>query len=338
MLDIRQRIVWGNLHASKTPVNLKLTAQHVASVLVILGIIVGFAGSVNHHYLITYGANGSTIGEILDQFYTNVFVDFVGFGITILVIDKLNKREIEKRYRSNLQRESRSGVNDVAIRAIEELRSIGALQSGELMGKYFSRGNLRGADFSRAELSGTDFSNAELMNANFNLANLRGAKFHSAFITEALFQTADLTDAEFSFQTAKDANFTHAELTNAIFMGVDLSLARNLELDQLILAKSLFRSVLPHIGHYDGRFRMESDLDGISKLGFDPLIPEQVAQYYEVSLANYLAGQKWADENLVQARTRALTMVGLRADMRNAFLSGRVWIDPLTGEQSIAVK
>jgi hypothetical protein len=71
--------------------------------------------------------------------------------------------------------------------------------------------------------------------------------------------------------------------------------------EQLIQLHDLRRTIMPDGCLYDGRFQLPGDLNwALEKFGIDvrTAAPEQMANYYEVSVDAYLKGQEWAKHHL----------------------------------------
>lgn len=59
---------------------------------------------------------------------------------------------------------------------------------------------------------------------------------------------------------------------------------------------------MPDGTRYDGRYRLAGDLEVAKVDKHDIDDPAAMAQFYKVSLEDYLQGQKWAEENLPKYR------------------------------------
>ena len=68
------------------------------------------------------------------------------------------------------------------------------------------------------------------------------------------------------------------------------------------LAKVMKDSTMPDGKRYDGRFRLEKDIILAADFFPDGASDQDMADYYAVTLEEYLEGQKWADENLHKYR------------------------------------
>lgn len=133
----------------------------------------------------------------------NLYTHVVSVFLTIFVLNTLAERREERRrvadLKARLLREARSKVNDIAVKAIEEIRANGWLE-GE-------QGLLKGAD-----LSGTDLHLVDAEYVNFNEANLSKSNFSYAILEWGHFSSADLAYANLSHAALDGADFSHADL------------------------------------------------------------------------------------------------------------------------------
>lgn len=107
------------------------------------------------------------------------------------------------------------------------------------------------SDFTCAKLISADFGNAFLVNAILTEAKLQGADFagailHSCILKKASLQNAILQGADLKGVYLTGANLQDAEVDNASFRGayldeVDLKGVKNLSLEQLLQANSLYQ-------------------------------------------------------------------------------------------------
>jgi len=114
--------------------------------------------------------------------------------------------------------------------------------------------DLKGASLERAKCEGTFFSCANLSNACLNFAKLIEAKcilttFKGAHLIKANLKNANLSNADFSNTILYLANFSGADLKDAKFHGANLMAAnlkgaKNLTLEQIAKAKTLYSAQL----------------------------------------------------------------------------------------------
>lgn len=122
--------------------------------------------------------------------------------------------------------------------------------------------NLRGANFFdwqapesndefSANLEKADLTDTDLCEANLCHVNLQGALLGYAKLKKAHLQGANLTDAYFDHTEMQDTEFLGANLQCTNFNDADLQEAnfimyKNLTLDQLLKAKTLYKAKLPN--------------------------------------------------------------------------------------------
>ncbi len=145
-----------------------------------------------------YVVGGILIGILIFPFLELVITDLselliglvpeaIGIGFTVFFLDRIyQKRDIEN-LKKRLIREVGSRINDVSLKAIEDLRSQKWLigDASLLKGADLRHANLANADLKHTNLEGTDFfdanlKDADLQNASLFRANLRGVKLSGA--------------------------------------------------------------------------------------------------------------------------------------------------------------
>ncbi len=109
--------------------------------------------------------------------------------------------------------------------------NVTTLLAANLQGAILQGIDFRGDDFTGAVLTGTDLQGADLREAKF-----QGAKFEGANLSWTNLQGADLREAKF-----QGAKFEGAEINDANLQDADLSGAKNLTLDMLLEAGSLYQ-------------------------------------------------------------------------------------------------
>jgi hypothetical protein len=165
----------------------------------------------------------------LPSFHRNISPEFIGIGVTVLVIDFANEKRAEEREKIELVFQMGSPVNIFARDAVRVLRARGwhedgTLREADLREADLKEANLHGADLRgallcRAELSNVDLQNADLRNADLRLADLRYADLLGSNLLGANLRDADL----------RNADLTRAKVTN----------------DQLRQADSLLGTTMP---------------------------------------------------------------------------------------------
>jgi uncharacterized protein YjbI with pentapeptide repeats len=161
--------------------------------------------------------------------------------------------------------------NKYSLEAVAELRVRGWLLDGSLRGTALCQAQLQSADLMAADLSNVDFHQANLDFADLSKAKLNGAKLNRASL--------------------QGVNFDHTDLTNADLYKVNLRAARNLTDAQLSQANELLGSTMPDGKVYDGRFNLVGDLGLARWAKADVNDPAKMAEFYGVSLDEYLQGQ-----------------------------------------------
>ncbi len=190
-----------------------------------------------------------------DGYSTNLFTEFISIGVTVFVIDLLNRQRDERNRIKDLQarllREVRSPENAIARHAIHELREHGWLagEDGLLKGANLRSANLQGANLGGANLQGAELVFAKLQGANLVLANLQGAELvfaelqganlgfaklqgavlGTATLRGAHLDNAKLHGAQLRETNLQDADLYKANLQGANLMGASLHGAKNLE-------------------------------------------------------------------------------------------------------------
>ncbi len=162
--------------------------------------------------------------------------------------------------------------NRIVLKAVADLRTSGMLTDGSLRGVALCQAALEGAD-----LKGADLCYVDLHQACLDDADLSGVKLQAAKLNRASLHGADL----------KGANFTNAD-----FYKVNLRGAAHLTEEQLAGLNELFGSIMPDGTVYNGRFNLFGDLARAKWAKIDPDDPKSMAEFYGVTLADYLEGQK----------------------------------------------
>ena len=106
-------------------------------------------------------------------------------------------------------------------------------REAELRQSKFLRCDCQRADFSEARLDETDFSHTNLAKAKFVRADLARSTFNGADLSKADFSESNLIDADLRGANITGANFKDANLAGAKLDGLDLSKAKNLQVESL---------------------------------------------------------------------------------------------------------
>lgn len=183
-------------------------------------------------------------------------------------------REAEVNAQTLLLQKLRSPDNKTVLRAVKELRARGRLSTDTLVWAYLQYAHLQGADLRCANLR-----KADLCMANLQGANLEGANLEDARLNKVNLCGADLSGAD---------------LKGAVLTNANLQQARGIGDEQFIQTNGLRGATLPDGGLYDGRFNLAGDIAAARFLRVDPSNPEAIADFYGVSLEDYLLGRQWA--------------------------------------------
>jgi uncharacterized membrane protein YeaQ/YmgE (transglycosylase-associated protein family) len=123
---------------------------------------------------------------------------------------------------------------------------------------------------------------------------------------EGWLQDGSLKGRFFNGAQLQTVNLTKANLSNVGFYRCNLTDAK-IDESQLCRLNDLRFTIMPNEAKYDGRFRLNGDLEWARiKYNIDFLNApnEKMAEYYGVSLAEYIKGQEWADQNLDKLETK----------------------------------
>lgn len=260
-----------------------LTAPGIALLLIVLAVLGAVVGYRNLH------GGEFHFGLFIEDFYANLSTELISIAITVLVIDGLYQARRRQADKASLIIRMRSKRNTTAVDAVEEARARGWLQRG-----LVEEADLRGANLKRA-----DFRNASLTGANLSLATLRGADLRGADLSKVNLEQAILIGANLKGSTVSD--------------------------EQLSLAYILTYAIMQDGSFYNGRFNLLGDLRGAlqsnididsaaemaayysieAEVSDDPITQARM-EYYEVSVEEYLSGQRWARENLARVREDGL--------------------------------
>jgi len=169
--------------------------------------------------------------------------------------------------------------NKPTLQAVEELRVRGWLTDGSLFGMALCHAQLQNADLMNADLRKVDFHQATLEQADLSRAQLNGAKLNRAIL--------------------QHVNFDHADLTDADLYKANLQGALNLTDEQLSHTYQLLGAIMPNGRVYDGRYNLPGDLGRArwAKVNLDD--PNCIAEFYGVSLEEYLCVHKQETSSLV---------------------------------------
>ncbi len=100
-----------------------------------------------------------------------------------------------------------------------------------------SKKNLNRADLTRQNLIGANLTRANLRGANLSDANLVSANLREAVLVEAKLYNTNLTDAKLSRAKLDGADFYKADTKGADFRNTNLSMVKNLSMQQIRAAR-----------------------------------------------------------------------------------------------------
>jgi len=181
---------------------------------------------------------GIAASEFADDsrgFWMNLVTEALGVVtsvvITVFVIDRIYERRNEMRRTEELKRrlvrEAGSRSNDVAIDALDHLRSEGWLtgEDGLLQGAQLRGANLQGANLREANLQGANLWNAKLDKADCHNTNLQYAFLHNASLQMAELNGANLQESLLMSANLGEAILFHANMQGAFVGNANLSSA-----------------------------------------------------------------------------------------------------------------
>ena len=110
-----------------------------------------------------------------DNLMQNLAPEAVSTVFTVLILDRLGQMREEQQVREQLVRQMQSRYVHTALQAVEELRVLGHLADGTLVGRNLRGANLLDANLYEADLRDADLTNAVLEKADLVYTNLEGA-------------------------------------------------------------------------------------------------------------------------------------------------------------------
>jgi Pentapeptide repeats (8 copies) len=208
-----------------------LNVRIIGAIFVITALLIGGLGYIQLHGTFNMAA-------FLSDFYANLTAEFASIGITVLIIDSLNRRRERKRDKKEefdrLISDLRSGVKDSRDHALHELKERGWFRDGTLTNKVLGRidlsnmelqdskligANLMGANLSGANLFCTDLSGVNLFCADLSNANLADVNLGGAILVGTNLSGANLDYANLSYVNLEGAKLTGANLWDANLWG-----------------------------------------------------------------------------------------------------------------------
>ena len=201
-----------------------------------------------------------------------------------------------------LIRKLRSPDNKYVVQAVEELRARGWLSLGVLEGAGLRHARMQGADLYKANLRKADLRMANLWGADLSKADLQGARLNRANLRRADLSRTNLQDAD--------------------LFKVNLQGARNLTEAQLAQARRLCGATMPDSSPYDGRYNLAGDIAFAQAGHVDTGNPAAMANFYGVSLEEYLRGQEWELELERPDLPFGIPVIGVTHELRGGDAGG----------------
>lgn len=235
---------------------------------------IGIPGGILN-YMLTH-PKGVHWLELIEEFYANLSWELTGIAVTILLIDRLYQRAAMKREQSQLLHQLHSHDHNIVLQALDLLRINGWLEEGTLVNLNLADANLRSANLRYADLRYVVLRGCDLRNADLRDADLTGADL----------QHANLRGAQLSGAILTQVNLSHARLAGATLLAV-----QGLTDAQLRQVASLVGALWGENRRYDGRFDLAGDERTARLAGYHLHDPTSMARFYQVPLAEYLAGR-----------------------------------------------
>jgi uncharacterized protein YjbI with pentapeptide repeats len=212
------------------------TARSSAYLLLILGLGAVIVGYLQQH-VDTNWLN--FLDNAIADFYANAGTELISIAITVLIIDRANRKQSEQERLQELALQMGSTDNAFAIEAVRILT----------LKNWLTDGSLNKANLVRANLINSNLQNASLNESKLIVANLDNAKLDGASLIRAEMQSVQLEKASLVKSNLLGANLYKANMKGAILTEANLSKANlshcNLQgafLDETNLTNSNLRS------------------------------------------------------------------------------------------------
>ncbi|UCC53038.1 MAG: pentapeptide repeat-containing protein [Anaerolineaceae bacterium] len=248
----------------------------VGLILLTLGLFFGISGYFDQH------PGSFNFGEFVADFYANASAELLSIAITVLIIDRLNRRRDERQralrdeermlqrkvrdeqkseeeqadHKARLIREMGGRDRGLAYRAVRELEAYDWLTDGSLRGA-----DLREANLVDCRLVGVQMPDANLRQANLRGVNLMGANLSGVDLSEANLVRANLRETNLAKATLSgQGRLSSTKLAFADLSGANLTDAVVSD-GQLRLVKLMPGTIMP-----DGRRYEEWNEDEIQAI------------------------------------------------------------------------
>jgi uncharacterized protein YjbI with pentapeptide repeats len=167
-------------------------------------------------------------------FGMNLWTEIAGIAVTVLIIDLLNERRAERRFKQGLLEAVTSPSACYAVHAAHLLVRRGwhrgensflkgiNLSGANLEGAFLPNANLQGAKLDHTNLAGAFLEDADFRHVNIEDANFRGAQLNRARFSDV--NTADFRDAEMHFVKFESKSvILYCNFENVTLSGVTIS-------------------------------------------------------------------------------------------------------------------
>ncbi|OJJ16986.1 hypothetical protein BKI52_30175 [marine bacterium AO1-C] len=165
----------------------------VLSIIAILLVVFGYL-SVHEKF---------TWDSLINDFYANLAAEIGSIAITIIIVDRIVRRQEEKQneieLKNKLIRDIHSPVNSIANNAVHELRALGRLTGKDAWTKETKLGGL--ANLVNARLYDANFYGTSLIGANLFMADLRNVDFRNTDLTGVNLFESNIKRAKFNEYT-----------------------------------------------------------------------------------------------------------------------------------------
>lgn len=246
------------------------TIYRVAFLLIIVAIILWYFNEIS-----------------FEELLPNIITDLLGVALTVFIIDTMYRLRSDTERKRILIEKLGSKNNSVATEALHEINAQGWLYDG----------SLNRASLLSCNLDGNSFSGADIRQARLAFASLRDTNWVEASLQGAWLDHVNLSNATLTMYEPEINRHIEADLTGASLYMANLKGAK-IRHEQLCKVKSLWKTVMPDGQIYDGRYNLLPDIERFLKFAKNPGDPKEWADYYGISIAQYMNGQLWASKNL----------------------------------------
>lgn len=194
-----------------------LLTPSVAAIILLISALLVFRAGFN----LTHTEQDDLL-TMFKEMYSNLSSEFVGIAVTVIIVDRLNRRRDDRERLQELIKQMVSTDNRRAVDAVETLRLKGWLVNGSLRRAKLFNANLAGANLLAADLTGIFLSISNLTGANMQIVKLDGAVLHSTDLTGAILTLANLRGTDLRNTYLTRAILNRADLTGANLRGANL--------------------------------------------------------------------------------------------------------------------